>query len=78
MFVSKLTTFRRNLNVIFRERLKIQKAPNMKITFTCFVLHHQNCSLWNDTFKLHLNEEFQFNYYQQEMNILGISSSDML
>ena len=33
MFVSEIITFKRNLNVLFRERLKLQKAPSMKITF---------------------------------------------
>ena len=31
MLASELITFKRNLNVLFRERLKIQKAANMKI-----------------------------------------------
>ena len=34
MFASKLITFKRNLNVLLRKRLKIRKGPNMKITFT--------------------------------------------
>ena len=29
MFVSKLIKFKRNLNVLFRERLKIQKVPKL-------------------------------------------------
>ena len=33
MFVSKMITFERNINVLFRERLKIEKGPKMKITF---------------------------------------------
>ena len=29
MFVSKLIKYKRNLNVLFRERLKIQKGPKL-------------------------------------------------
>ena len=60
MFVSKLIKFKRNLNVLFRERLKIQKGPKLFSAISRSAVYEM----------IHLNafnEEFQFNYSQQEM-----------
>ena len=57
MFVSKLIKFKRNLNFLFRERLKIQKGPKLLSAITRSAVYEM----------IHLNEEFQFNYIQQEM-----------
>ena len=73
-----MITFKKNLNVLFRERLKIQKGPKMKITFTFLFFITRSAVYEMIHLKLHLNEECQFNFFQQEMNILESSSSDML
>ena len=57
MFVSKLIEFKRNLNVLFRERLKIQKGLKLFSAISRSAVDEM----------MHLNEEFQFNYSQQEM-----------
>ena len=59
MFASKLLKFKRNLNVLFRERLKIQKGPKLFSVISRSAVYEM----------IHLNafKEFQFNYIQQEM-----------
>ena len=56
MFISKLIKFKRHLHVLFRERLKIQKGSKL-FSITRSEVYEM----------IHLNEEFQFNYNQQEM-----------